>query len=235
MKPHFGYHQTMTADDHLAGIAAAVADPARARMVCALLDGRSRTATELATIAGITPSTASSHLQKLESNRFIVCTPAGKHRYFRLTGSDAAAAIESLLRLSNPNTPAFRPSTPHHLRFARTCYDHAAGELAVSLHDWMLKSGWIALQGDNYELAPKGATALSAWGVDSTAVHTSRRRFAYPCLDWSERRFHLGGSLGAALLTALERKGWLNKELDSRALQVTRAGKQGLLRLGIKL
>jgi len=225
----------MNADDQLAGIASAVADPARARMLCALLDGRSRTATELAAIAGITASTASGHLQKLESTRFILCTPAGKHRYFRLSGTEAASAVESLMRMSIPNTRPFKPSTPSHLRFARTCYDHAAGEFAVALHDWMIDSAWIVADGEAYMLSNKGASAFSGWGVDAASLTTSRRRFAYPCLDWSERRFHLGGSLGTALLAALERKGWVNRTLDSRALDLTRAGKQGLARLGVKL
>jgi len=152
-----------------------------------------------------------------------------------MSGTEAASAVESLMRMSTPNTGPFKPSTPSHLRFARTCYDHAAGEFAVALHDWMLDSDWIVADGEDYTLAGKGASALSGWGVDAASLATSRRRFAYPCLDWSERRFHLGGSLGTALLDALERKGWVNRALDSRALDLTRAGKQGLARLGVKL
>ena len=226
----------MDADHHLAGVASAIADPARARMLCALMDGRSRTATELAAVAGISASTASGHLQKLEAARFIECTPAGKHRYFRLAGTEAASAIESLLRVSGRKVPAFRTRTPNPLRFARTCYDHAAGEVAVRLHDWMLGAGWIELLGaSEYAVGVAGQVGFGSWGVDLEGAGASRRRFAYPCLDWSERRFHLGGSLGAAVLDALEGKGWLIRELDSRALALTPGGRRGLARLGVKI
>ena len=222
----------MDADTHLATVATAMADPARARMLCSLMDNRSRTATELAAVAEISPSTASTHLQKLERAGFIACTRAGKHRYFRLTGEDAAGAVESLMRMTGKPVAPFRPSTPDYLRFARTCYDHAAGEVAVRLHDWFLQAGWLAAVDDAYVVQ---GDSLATFGVDCAAASESRRRFAYPCLDWSERRHHLGGALGAAVLRALEEKGWVRREPGSRALEVTRAGRLGFGRLGVKL
>ena len=219
----------MDVELHLAGVASAIADQARARMLCALMDARARTATELAAVAGVAPSTASSHLQRLEQAGLIQCTRSGKHRYFRLTGENVAGALESLLCLSGDRLPAFRPSTPDHLRFARTCYDHAAGECAVQLHDWLLESKWIVPAGDGYVVSGE---SLAAWGV---VVESGRRRFAYPCLDWSERRHHLGGALGAGVLCALEKKGWVRREAGSRALEVTRSGKMGFARLGLEI
>lgn len=228
----------MNADRNLSMVAAAIADPSRARMLCALLDGRSRTATELAAIGSISASTASTHLRKLERSRLVEYVRSGRHRYFRLSGPEAASALEALLHVSAGNAPAkkaagFRSSTPLHLRFARTCYDHAAGELAVRFHDHCLARQWLERDGDSYVLTGPGATALQKLGVG--LVDSPRRRFAYPCLDWSERHFHLGGRLGAAILQTFERKHWLSRDLDSRALRLTPSEKRGFAALGIKI
>src|SRR5262249_46911136 len=185
--------------------AAAIGEPARARMLSCLLDGRARTSTELAVVADVTPSTASVHLQRLRARRLVRVSPQGKHRYYSLGGDAVATALEALNVLAG--AAAFEPSTPHPLRSARTCYDHIAGALGVSLQGRRRALRWLS--GQVSDRAACGLTAVGtegfrALGVDLAAVYALRRRFAFPCLDWSERRFHLGGALGAALLgTAL--------------------------------
>ncbi len=214
-----------SADFHLARLAGAIAEPARARMLSCLMDGHARTATELATVAEVAASTASAHLARLKSERLVALLVQGKHRYFRLANDEVAAALESLMVVAGaPRTPApgFAPNTPSRLRSARTCYDHMAGTAGVALHDRLHAQGWLSgLQSGSYELTPDGAIALESLGVEVDAVRRARRRFACACLDWSERRPHLGGALGAAWLQLSLRRGWVRQELDGRALTLT--------------
>lgn len=218
-----------SADRHLAQLAGAIAEPARARMLCCLLDGHARTATELAVVAGVAASTASAHLSRLKAERLVEMVAQGKHRYFRLAGPDVAAALEGLLVLAGAppmderGGAAFAPSTPSRLRAARTCYDHIAGAAGVALHDMLHAQQWLrhGAEGDAYELTPAGAIALESLGIDIDAARRSRRRFACACLDWSERRPHLGGALGAAWLQLALRRGWVRQDLDGRALALT--------------
>ncbi|MGJ7493043.1 ArsR/SmtB family transcription factor [Variovorax sp. ZT4R33] len=210
------------ADDRLARIAGAMAEPARARMLCCLMDGHARTATELASVAGVAASTASAHLARLRDERLVESVAQGKHRYFRLTGDEVGTALESLLVLAGAGGERFRPNTPHRLRAARTCYDHIAGAAGVAMHDHLHAQGWLVPDGAaGYALTPHGAGGFAALGIDVGAARSLRRRFACPCLDWSERRPHLGGALGAALLAQSVRRGWVQQDLDSRALAVT--------------
>jgi len=209
------------ADDHLARIAGAMAEPARARMLCSLMDGHARTATELAAVAGVAASTASAHLARLREQRLVDAVAQGKHRYFRLAGDQVGTALESLLVLAGAERGRFRPNTPHRLRAARTCYDHIAGASGVALHDRLHAQGWLVPGGGaDYELTPGGTAGFATLGIDVAAARALRRRFACPCLDWSERRPHLGGALGAALLAHSLRRGWVRQDLDSRALAV---------------
>ncbi|AKJ28181.1 ArsR/SmtB family transcription factor [Caldimonas brevitalea] len=210
----------MVADTGLAHVAAAIAEPARAAMLCALLDGRARTATELAAQADVAASTASAHLARLVEQRLLQCVPQGKHRYYQLAGADAAQALEALLVLSGRPRPAFRPATPSGLRVARTCYDHMAGEIAVHLLQALTQRRWLVNDGDGLCVTREGTRGLLDWGIDLDEVRQRRRRFACPCLDWSERRPHLGGALGAALLTLAQQRRWVQRELDGRALRV---------------
>lgn len=214
---------TDTADFHLARLAGAIAEPARARMLGCLMDGHARTATELAAVAEVAASTASAHLARLKDERLVELLVQGKHRYFRLANDDVAAALESLMVVAGaPRTPGFSPSTPSRLRSARTCYDHMAGTVGVALHDRLHAQGWLSgLQTGAYDLTHEGAVALESLGVDVDTVRRSRRRFACACLDWSERRPHLGGALGAAWLQLSLRRGWVRQELDGRALTLT--------------
>lgn len=210
-------------DLRLARLAGAMAEPARARMLACLMDGHARTATELAAVAGVAASTASAHLARLREERLVTGLAQGKHRYFRLASEAVAAALEGLMVIAGaPRAGAFRPSTPAPLRTARTCYDHMAGAAGVALHDRLHAEGWLSgLTGDSYELTLHGAVALESLGLDVDAARRGRRRFACACLDWSERRPHLGGALGAACLQLALRRGWVRQQLDARALVLT--------------
>ncbi len=212
------------ADTHLARLAGAIAEPARARMLCCLLDGHARTATELAAVAEVAASTASAHLARLREERLVLAVAQGKHRYFQLAGPEVAAALEGLLVVAGTPRAAFQPRTPEPLRAARTCYDHMAGSAGVALHDRLHAQGWLradAAQPGSYTLTDDGARALQSLGVDIDAARRARRRFACACLDWSERRPHLGGALGAACLQLALRRGWVRQALDGRALSLT--------------
>ena len=235
----FVYDQTMhvehDGDGAVSGIAAAIGEPARARMLYCLLDGRARTSTELAIVAEVSPSTASAHLQRLKDKRLVKALAQGKHRYYSLEGASVAAALEALSVLAGGegSRPAFVPNTPSGLRAARTCYDHIAGTLGVALHDRFQALRWLS--GD-YDLTAAGVKAFEGLGIDVDAARRSRRRFAYACVDWSERRPHLGGAIGAGVLSAALNRGWVLQELDSRALTVTRAGRREMLaKFGLEL
>ena len=226
------------ADVAAAAVAAAIGEPARARMLYCLADGRARTSTELAVVAEITPSTASVHLQRLKAQRLVKVLAQGKHRYYSLEGAEVAAVLEALSVLAGGSRRAFVPGTPNRLRAARTCYDHIAGTLGVSLHDRFTTLRWLSggsSVGNAYELTPAGATGFAALGIDIDAARTLRRRFAYACVDWSERRPHVGGALGAALLNVALKRKWVSQDLDSRALSVTTAGRREMLtRFGLQ-
>lgn len=214
-------------DASLSGIAAAIAEPARARMLCCLMDGHARTSTELAAVAEVSPSTASVHLARLKEQHLVNVLAQGKHRYYSLAGASVATALEALMVVAGGSRDRFVPNTPHRLRAARTCYDHLAGAVAVLLHDRFKERGWLedspAGDGD-YDLTESGAKAIEPLGVDIEAVRAMRRRFACSCVDWSERRPHLAGALGAALLNLALKRKWVIRDLDSRALSVTRIG-----------
>src|SRR5262249_48516874 len=159
-------------------------------------DGRARTSTELAVVADVTPSTASVHLQRLKDQRLVKVSAQGKHRYYSLDRPDVAAALEALTVLAGGASTRFVPSTPHHLRAARTCYDHIAGTLGVALYDRFIALGWLKTTDDAddaRDITTKGSAAFEALGIDVETARASRRRFAFACLDWSERRSHLGG------------------------------------------
>lgn len=210
-------------------IAAAIGDPSRARMLCYLMDGHARTATELAIIAEISPSTASVHLGRLAEEKLVRVVRQGKHRYYALNGSDVGVAMENLLVLSGASNDKFIPNTPHRLRAARTCYDHIAGALGVALHDRMLNLNWLAADPSrerDYILTSQGKDGFEELGIDLAPQRASRRRFAFACIDWSERRPHVGGTVGATLLTFALKCKWVTPDLDTRALAVTQRGRR---------
>jgi len=233
----------ITTDARAARIAAAIGEPARARMLYSLSDGRARTSTELAAIADVTPSTASVHLQRLKEHELVNVVAQGKHRYYTLGSPHVAAVLEALSVVAGPSAGAgpargrFVPTTPDGLREARTCYDHIAGSLGVRLHDRFVAAGWLRAEtGTSYDLTRAGASALAPLGIDADGLRTQRRRFAFACLDWSERRAHLGGALAAALLDTALRRRWISREPGSRALSVTPSGRRELARqIGVRL
>jgi len=200
-------------------------------MLYSLVDGRARTSTELAIIADVTPSTASVHLQRLRAQRLVKVLAQGKHRYYSLDRPDVAAVLEALNVLAGGADGGFVPTTPLRLRDARTCYDHIAGRLGVALFDCFTARGWLTAPSRanaSCDLTPRGCSAFEALGVDVAAARSSRRRFAFGCLDWSERRPHLGGALGAGVLRLAVRRRWVVQDLDSRILRITAAGQREL-------
>lgn len=217
------------ADEAAGAVAAAIGEPARARMLYCLLDGRARTATELAVTADVTPSTASVHLRRLRGQRLVTLLVQGKHRYYSLNGTAVADALEALSVVAGRRREEPGPDVSHPLRVARTCYDHIAGGLGVSLHDRLRAMRWLSCPASpsaGYRLTPDGAKALGALGIDVEGARRLRRRLAFGCLDWSERRHHLGGALGAALLAFALKRRWVTRELDSRVLNVTLLGRR---------
>src|ERR1700733_13942806 len=234
---HFVYNQSMNVEEHVdvavSRIAAAIGEPARARMLYCLVDGHARTSTELAMVAEVSPSTASVHLNRLKTERLVKVLVQGKHRYYSLEGPNVASALEGLSVLAGGSRDKFVPSTPSRLRAARTCYDHLAGTVGVSLHDRFMALKWLSTgskRNDNsYELTLTGTKAFQTLGIDLEATRTMRRRFACACLDWSERRPHVGGALGAAILKVALKRKWLTQDLDSRALGVTSFGRREML------
>ena len=227
-------------DEGVHTIAAAIGDPGRSKMLFALLDNRARTATELAIVADLRASTASSHLARLKEERLVKVVKQGRHHYYTLYSSDVATVLEGLLALSGATMPRFVTKYPNQLRHARTCYDHIAGTLGVALLDTLLREGWLVADvpanAESYSLSPKGLLALNTLGIDVSDLETQRRQLAVPCLDWSERRPHLRGSLAAALLTLARKKKWVVGEMESRALTLTAKGRNEMSTIfGLKL
>lgn len=223
-------------DDAVSKIAAAIGEPARARILYCLMDNHARTSTELAIVAGVSPSTASAHLNRLKTERLVRMLIQGKHRYYSLQGANVASVLEGLSVLAGVHREKFVPNTPGRLRASRTCYDHIAGTLGVALHDRFKTLNWFSESDDSFELTSQGAQALASLGIDIDAARALRRRFAFPCLDWSERRPHIGGAVGTEILKLALQKKWVSQHLDSRALAVTKFGRRELLtHFGISL
>ena len=208
----------------IAAVAAAMADASRVKMLCALMDGRAWTATELSAVADVAPSTASGHLARLVEGKLFACLAQGRHRYYRLAGHDVAVLVEQMMGLSwNRITPP-ETTAPKAMRDARTCYDHLAGAVAVQIYDDMQAEGW--LEEDGSALTLYGREQFLQLGI-SLSAH-SRRKACCACLDWSERRFHLGGEAGAALLIHLESKGWIQRVVGFREVVVTASGRSAV-------
>lgn len=208
----------------LASIAALVGDPSRAAMLTALMDGRAHTATELALRAGVTPSTASSHLSRLTAGGLLAIARQGRHRYYRIPSPEVAAAIEGLMSIAPP-APAPRTGPPDPaLRRARVCYDHLAGEAGVRLLERMRENGLLRGGDDAMELTPEGEAWCGRAGIDLAALRARRRRMCRSCLDWSERRTHLAGALGSALLDRLLALRWARREPGARTVVLSPRG-----------
>lgn len=208
-------------------IAALVGDTARGQVLSALMAGRALTATELADSAGVTRQTISTHLAQLVDAGMLAVEKQGRHRYFRIADEDVAQMLESLMGAAAlARSPRVGPREPA-LRKARVCYDHLAGELGVLVYERLAQRGAFALGADGVMLTPQGRQAMETLGVDM-AEPKGRRPFCRTCLDWSERRHHLAGTLGAALLARFEQLGWAKRAHDSRVMAFSAAGEAAL-------
>lgn len=219
----------MTTPAGFAEIAALAGDPARASMLHALMDGRALTATELASVAGITPQTASGHLAKMTTAGLLALEKQGRHRYYRLASTMIAQMVESIMQVASAVRPARRAIAPGPrdlaLRKARTCYNHLAGRLGVALADALIAAGHAKIEDDAGEITPSGAALLTRLGITVKGTsHGKPRFFCRPCLDWSERRPHLAGAVGAALCTHCLDHGWVRRITGTRALAITPKG-----------
>ncbi|ALL65983.1 Transcriptional regulator, ArsR family [Paraburkholderia caribensis MBA4] len=213
----------------LSRIGALLADPGRAAMLWALMDGTARPAGELTLIAGLSPSAASAHLARLTDGGLLALEVRGRNRYFRIASAEIASTIEALANVAQATAPQRtvpRPArtVPVDMRYARTCYDHMAGEVAVRVYERLIDGGLLTAHGDALEATPDGAALLAQWGIDVSQQRGRRRRFACTCPDWSERRPHLGGALGAALLDSWSSQGWVERSDRPRILRVTPVG-----------
>jgi DNA-binding transcriptional ArsR family regulator len=225
----------MFSNTALAETASLVGDPARAAMLLALMDGRALTAGELARAAGIMPQTASGHLAKMTASGLLARQRQGRHHYHRLAAPAVAQMLESLMQVSARDRDAARRAIvtgPRDtaMRAARTCWDHLAGELGVALADSLVARGRLDLSPEGGAMTEAGAAFFAGFGVDVAALPHSGggRAFCRPCLDWSERRLHLGGRLGAALAERCFALEWVRRCDGSRAVGVTPAGRRGL-------
>ena len=215
----------------IAVVAALLGDPARANMVTALIGGVALTAGELAREAGVTAQTASSHLAKLAAGGLVEVRRQGRHSYYSLSGDDVARVLEGLMGLAartGHRRTRTGPAEPA-LREARVCYDHLAGDLGVALLDGLVARGAIARSEEVIQLTTAGAAFLAGFGIDMPSLSRSRRPVCRACLDWSVRRSHLAGALGAALLAQLFHLGWARRVADSRLVAFSASGRAQFL------
>lgn len=221
----------MSNASQIAEVAALVGDPARANMLCALLGGRALTATELAFAAGVSPQTTSGHLGKLYAAQLVVLMKQGRHRYYRLAGPQVGRMLESIMTVAMNGPPRFQPKskTDDQMRHARTCYDHIAGVLGVGLAQRLTEREFVVLGDEAGEVTPSGLEFMAKLGVDLAGAREKRRVFCRPCLDWTERRSHIGGAVGAALARRCFELKWIERMRDSRALTITPAGRRTLM------
>ncbi|WJH39222.1 helix-turn-helix domain-containing protein [Aliirhizobium terrae] len=215
----------------IAQIASLIGDPVRANMLAALTGGQALTATELAAVGGITLQTASTHLSKLEAGGLLAQRKQGRHRYFALADEAAARLIETMMGFAaSRGHLRYRPGPKDPaLRKARICYDHLAGDFGVRMLDSFVCHGEIESDGENLSVTTKGRQQLEAFGIDLSALKSSRRPLCKSCLDWSERRSHLAGTLGKALLSHMFEKGWARRSADSRAIIFSPEGERKFL------
>lgn len=218
-------------------IAQLLADPARAAMLWTLIDGTSRPAGELAFAANVSAQSASGHLAKLVEGGLLIAEAHGRHRYFRISGAEAAYLIESMAsfgasaRPRAPRSPALVRAMPAPFLHARTCYDHLAGEIAVQLMQMMVGARWLTGADQRYEATPLGREKLTALGVNLEQAGRGRRPFARVCVDLTQRRPHLAGALGAGLLDLFIHSGWILRSPRSRVVSITPSGQEALRHL----
>jgi DNA-binding transcriptional ArsR family regulator len=221
----------MTDTPDIASVAALIGDRARARMLVTLMGGQALTATELAAAASVTKPTASAHLARLLGARLVGVASQGRHRYYRLADADVADLLERLIGIADGRgaTVTVGPRDPL-MRKARVCYDHIAGELGVLAHDSLTRRQLVYAGEEGTELSDAGVEFFTTLGIDIVSLGVRRRRLCRACLDWSERRYHLGGSVGAALLKHCLSHGWARRARSSRTLIFSAAGERSFRR-----
>ena len=217
----------------IASVAALIGDSTRANMLMALMDGRAYTATELALFGDVTPSTASSHLARLQKGGLIKQMKQGRHRYFQLATDDIAEMLEKLMSVTSSLKERTVPRHPQNqeLRYARICYDHLAGEMGVKLMDSLIEQQFIMQQRDAIEVTPAGMEWCQNEGIQIDKYKTRRRPLCRPCLDWTERKTHLAGAMGAAILDRIIDLKYARREVESRVIIFREEGKRFVERL----
>lgn len=217
----------MDAEPDLGRLARTIGDPTRMRMLTLLMEGRAHTAKELAHGTGVTPATATAHLRKLLDDALVVSVAQGRHKYFRFASPAVARCIESLLAIAPPAPPVPTGRLPA-LHRARFCYDHLAGRTATQLMAVLLREKTLRPAPEGFAVTGRGQRRFAALGIDVTALAGTRRRFACACLDWSERKDHLGGALGAALARQFLDDGWITRQPGTRIATITKRGREAL-------
>jgi len=212
----------------ITGVAGLLADSSRATMLQALMDQRARTAGELARLARIAPSTASQHLARLSDGGLLALESQGRHRYYRLANPRVAALLEGLMAFAPASVAPRAANVGFDLGFARTCYDHLAGTIATALYERLQADGTLSVTSSGVTLTPPGARRLQSLGIDTETLRAGRRPLVRACLDWTERRDHLAGGLGAALLNHFRAQQWLTPRNAPRALRLTATGRRAL-------
>jgi len=213
------------AKNHLALVGSMLADNTRAEILSVLMDGRAHTGSELAKYTGVSASTASEHLSKLQNANLVAVAAQGRHRYFRLASPEVASLLETLGAAPLPIDERAKSTAPAALLYARTCYDHLAGQLAVRIYDALVDAGHLEEHEDHLVLTERGVASFEGLGVDVTSAREAKRPTARACLDWTERRHHLAGSVATGLLDALIAKKWIARSATPRAIRVTEAGR----------
>lgn len=217
----------------IADTAFLLSDPARVAILTCLLGGEARPAGELARFAGVSAQAASAHLGKLLDGEMLSLRRVGRHHYYQISKPEVAHVLEALAVMTPMSKPSTLPETESQraLRFARTCYDHLAGQLAVRIWDSLESSGFIAVESGTPDLTESGVGAIGALGIDVAVLRRKKRPLLRACLDWTERKHHMAGALGEALLANFQAKGWLSRNPRSRVIRVTKQGEQAMTNL----
>ncbi|WP_448701873.1 ArsR/SmtB family transcription factor [Mucilaginibacter sp. AW1-3] len=224
--------------EQFAYIASLLGEPVRAKMLWTLLDGKAYTATELSLFANASPQTTSTHLSKLLQADILRVESQGRHRYYRFARHEVAYAIEAMTLLIKPDQipPPFNESTYPPVKFCRSCYDHLAGKVSVDIAASFLQKGFLTGIENNYQVSDTGTQFFTGLGIDVVGLRSKKRVLAKPCLDWSERKPHVAGSLGSALLTLFLQDGWVRRTANSRVILFTPKGKLNLYeKLGLTI
>jgi DNA-binding transcriptional ArsR family regulator len=217
-------------ENNFISTASLLCEPSRAKIVWNLLDGRAYTASELALVSNLSPTSVSNHLSKLLNGEIVKVDVQGRHRYYSFANSEVAYVVESMANLSNqkPTSKLDKQLSKNDVKYCRTCYDHLAGKVGVLIADKLVSQKIIELQDKTYVVTEKGDKFFSDFGLELTQLQKQRRYFAKACLDWSERKYHLSGSLGNALLEKMLKLDWLRRTKNSRVIVITSLGQSGL-------